>query len=688
MSSHADWERARRLWLRTAISLLAALVPLSCLAAPIESLSVLYTRAEGSAVSLELSEAFANIISDRETGELCVYRLIPTESRPPRTRVMGRQIVPWEQRQGIPLERTEVEWRNSQLLLELNFRHSVHCTAQLSKDRRKLWITLRSVDDQITLATREHLELARQSLAEGQIQAAITHYQAILTGPENPLQANALEGLGIAQERQKAWQSAIETYQLYLREYPDNGAATERVRQRLQGLLLIRNEDPPPLREVTARQHNQPLRWFGVLSGSYQRYQSKIDGSENRTLYSSFNTDINLNGRTRNEDWDTRISLAGSYAYDLENTLDDPQRLSRAYVDVLHRGSGQQLVIGRQRSHGEGLLGRFDGLRYSKSIGEQWGVNLLAGFPVLSSRNLSLESDRQIYGTSLDIKPLNSPWSGNIFLTAQMDNGLTDREALGAEIAFRKASLSGRGYLDYDLFFAELNTLMFNLNWYGEAGQLLYLAVDYRHSPTLTLNNALIGQGVSDLQDLLNQSNLNPGDLTEIALDRTATSQTISFGASADFSENWKWNADLSTWKLSDTESSAGVSGFTGTDQEGALNLQLIANDLMKTGDIHWLTLRLAKMTNSDQISLSGEVLWPLGKGWRLRPQLRLSQRQFNVSQGQERSIKPRIKLEYLGSKVWNWCLEASQEWIQSSQNQIDVSRQDQYLYSRIDWIF
>jgi len=228
---------------------------------------------------------------------------------------------------------------------------------------------------------------------------------------------------------------------------------------------------------------------------------------------------------------------------------------------------------------------------------------------------------------------------------------------------------------------------MINANWYGKAESHYYVTLDYRRSPTLTLSNALIGQTLSDLNQLVD-TGLSNGDLEEVALDRSAISQSLSAGMSRRFHPNYRWAVDSSLWKLSGTDASLGVPGFDGTDLETNLSLQLIGNDLFRDRDLVWLTLRWADLTTSQLVSFTTDWRVPINKQWRLRPKLQIYQRDLIETDGQQQSVQPHLRVEYQPGKQWNIELDMGAEWLSSEQNGISVDQVSLLLYARADWQF
>lgn len=652
----------------------------------VEGVRVLYEKPDVAAFHVNLADVFQMASVESNAGTRCAVRLQPgVPGQHQRERFTAEKLI-WDATATLPLQSVTSEWVADQLWVQLFFQRAMSCTFQLSANRKSLWVTVRPEDSAETRAIQQQMQQARAALAQGDAAAAIGLFRAILARPPHPLQQDALEYLGVALERQQDYERAAKVYQAYLNEYPDT-PGVPRVQQRLEGIVLMQASPPSALRKVDSSRSRENMRWFGVLSNSFQHYSSDQGTGKWQDLQSAWITDLNLNGRYRGDDIDARVLVSAGYWNDFNDTVPAPERLSNAFADVHHKSSGQQVRVGRQTTNGEGMLGRYDGVHYSKALGQQYAVNGILGHPVISSRDIDINSDTRLYGVSLDFTPRQSRWKHNLFVTQQTVNGLLDRRALGGEMNYLDRGQSWLAYLDYDVNFSELNTAMLSANWFGEKESHYYVALDYRRSPVLTLSNALIGQTLTDL-DQLAALGYSDSDLEAVALDRSAISQSVSAGASRRFHPHHRWAVDASLWTLSGLEESLGVPGFDGTDLETNLSVQLISNDIVWQRDLSWLTLRYANLTSSQLYSGTAEIRVPVGERWRVRPKLQVYQRSFTEMDGSETSVQPLVRLEYQPDKAWNFELDAGAEWLSSDQNGFTVERLDYLVYLRADWLF
>lgn len=652
----------------------------------LESINVLFERPDSAAFQLDLANRFQVAAVDSEVGLICVVRLQPAFTEGSTAANSGSEFLPWQASKLLPLKRVNAEWVAGQLWLKFMFARPVSCRFQISADQQSLWATVNTAVTESLSEAREKLDSARAALAQGDAAGAAALYREVLQGPENPLQERALEYLGVAQERLQQFDAAAQSYRRFLDNYPKSNGA-DRVRQRLAGITLM-----SPDEVVVSANKNEPkkaptTRWFGVLSNAYQYYSTDHGGTGSETLQSALITDLYLNGRYRSDTFDTKLVVSGGYWKDFERDTFNPERLSKMYIDTVYRPAGQQLRIGRQSVNGEGILGRFDGLRYHSDVGKRFGVNFVWGYPVQSSRDVSINSDALIYGMSVDLASQQSPWRSNVFVTRQERDNIVEREAVGAEISYQSQRYSWFSYLDYDTSFAELNTALLSGNWFGEDESHYYFSADYRRSPMLSVSNALIGQTVTDLQQL-EDSGISQNEFETIALDRTSISKSLALGASRRISERWRWSVDTSVWRLTGTPESFGVPGFDGTDLEGNFSVQLIGNDLWMERSISWLTLRYSELTSSSLYSLGMETRFPLGEHWRLRPKLQFFQRDYTSLDGSQQSIQPGLRLQYEPNDSWTFEFEASAEQLSSDRGGMQFDRNDYFMYLRMDWQF
>lgn len=649
-----------------------------------ESINVLFEKENQSAIQLKLNFPFMLVAIDSEDGNQCSIRVQPTNNQLIQSITHNKERKLWSPTASIPLLHVEAEKVAEQFMLQFNFQNTVHCVFQASRNQRAVLLTLSKESKHETDHMVEKMEQGRRAIAQGHYKKAENIYRELLKLPSHPLQQEALEYLGVALEKQQHYKEANKIYQSYLKQYPNsNGSA--RVQQRLQGLVYLNSGEFPTLQKPKPRQRKGQWKSYGFIGTGYQLYRAKQTETQWQTFQSTLTTDLNAGARYRSESIDAKLYTSLGYWYDVEESLDEPGRLSRLYADLYFINSDLQWILGRQSISGEGVLGRMDGARLRKKLNDRYRININVGYPVLSSHDIEINTDTSVTSISLDIEGNKWPWVTNLFYVKQQTGAYSERQAIGSELSWQAQAHNYVAYLDYDIQFNELNTLLLNSNWYGKQDSHTFVSLDYRRSPTLTLSNALIGQSIQDLESF----GLNSDELEEIALDRSAVSQTITLGTSRRFLPKYRWSVTSNAWRLKGTPESVGVPALLSTDWETNVSLQLTANDLFKESNLTWLTFRFANLTQGSLISFNAETRYPVSNRSRIRPRLFIYQRHFDIDGGSERSIQPQIKWQMEINQSWNVEMQAGIENLQSSRGVTGTQQRSNYfLLIRSDWRF
>ena len=528
--------------------------------------------------------------------------------------------------------------------------------------------------------SNEHLEAlmeeARQAVAKENYSRAVQLYSKILQYPENSYQQDALEYLGLARERKGQLAHAKKEYERYLSLYPE-GEGASRVRQRLAGLMTARKIPTPKSKTKSAR---APRTWdvFGGISQFYQRAISVTDADGSDVDASALTNDIDVTARRRGERYDFQARLSGSYAYDfLGDGSDSETSVSTLYLDGADRTRGISFRLGRQSRNSGGVLGRFDGLLLAYKLTDWMTINSVTGFPVANTDN-KVETDRRLYGLSIDWGTFADAWDFNTFLIEQKADGILDRRGLGGEVRYFDPIRSILTFVDYDISYDDLNTFIVLGTWILPTQTTINASFDYRNSPVLTTSNALQSQladSLEELRDLFSDS-----EIRTLAEDRTASAKTLTAGASHPFTEHFQISGDITVTTLSDTPASGGIEAVPGTGWEYFYSLQFIGSSLMKPGDISIVGLRYADGDNANSISGTLNTRYPVNHQWRLNPRVRLDYR--DNDDGTTQWIKaPSFRTEYRWRKRYRFEGEAGAEW-SSQQLEEDNSKTSSYFVS------
>lgn len=484
----------------------------------------------------------------------------------------------------------------------------------------------------------------------------------LLADPTHAYAREAQELLGIARERNGQFAHAVAEYRRYLERYPD-GEGAERVRQRLSALTTIKDSPKPPM--GTAASRAAAHRWdaYGGFAQYYRRDSYDFAGQGTTVTQSSLLSDGDFVLRRRGDrvDFSSRATLG--HLWDLlggEDGPGDQGRIYNLYVDLTDRQWDTSARLGRQSLRSGGVLGRFDGAHLSWQMQPALRLNFMTGYPVYLPSD-SPDASRVFYAIASDFLGVLPGTDASLFYNRQEVDGIEDREAIGGEIRFLDESHSLIAMVDYDVGYSALNSFMALGNWTLENGVNLSATVDYRHSPFLTTENALIGQPVSSIDDLLR--NLTEEEIRQLAADRSAEMRTYGLGASAPLSERLQVSADMTVTQLDGTPASGGVPGYPDLGTEYYYYVSLIGTSLWKEGDVSILGFRYTDGDTAKTSTLFVDTRYPLTDRLRINPRLALSLRDLAGADAEQRLARPALRVFYRMARRWQLELDLGGEW-------------------------
>lgn len=465
--------------------------------------------------------------------------------------------------------------------------------------------------------------------------------------PEHARRAEAQELLGLSRERAGQFAHAKAEYQEYMRRYP-HGPAAARVAQRLSALATL--DSRQQVESVAQAEGGMTWTSFGGWSQDYRRDSTSIRSDRFSTDFTSQSmliTDGDYSLRGRGERFDIQARINAGYMYDLlPDGPGDQTRVSLAYLEVADRKYGLSGRLGRQSKHTGGVLGTFDGATVTWQARPGMKLNLMSGFPVQTTRE-SFTTDRQFVS-------LSANWSGWIegleispFLISQTYNGLGDRQAVGGEVRWYAPGRTVVGLLDYDIDYSALNMALLLGTFQLPGRWTVTGSLDHRKSPFLTTRNALAGQPVQSLDELV--ALLGESGVRALAADRTAQADTLSLGVSRPLGERFQWSVDLTGTEMSGMRASGGVPEIPGTGMQLSLGAQLIGTSLLRAGDMSIFGLRRYQGSTTTTTSLSVSSRFPLWSGFRIAPRLRFDQREFESDGSTQLLVSPSLRLD------WHW---------------------------------
>ncbi len=459
---------------------------------------------------------------------------------------------------------------------------------------------------------------AKIALREGNYDRSIQVYNDLLQEAETGHRGEAREFLGLARERNGQLAQAKAEYQAYLAEFP-NSPGANRVRQRLAGLAAT---ETTTLVQRPARSADV----WDLAAGVAQYYRRDVlepvtDAPatvQQSTIISQ--TDVLL--RRQGERFDLAGRFNGSYYYDLEQnpaTSGDQGYVSYAYLDFVDRDLDISARLGRQSQYSGGVLGRFDGLRFSYRWRPDIAINANAGFPNDSPR-VAFSSRRFFYGASIDLENVADRWDFSAFFHLQDVDGISDRQAIGGEIRYLHGNWNVVAMTDYDVSYNILNSVLAAATWRPTNRISFNSRVNFGAAPFVTTRNALIGQPFTTIEGL--GENYSEGQLRRIARNRTAQAGYGSVGMSAAVTEKFQINADVGYSFHDNTIASAGVASLPETGGQTYLSTSLVGSSVFKTGDTTVLTYRLASTDRADSHTASIDLRYPIGNNLRISPRL------------------------------------------------------------------
>jgi len=490
---------------------------------------------------------------------------------------------------------------------------------------------------------------ARKALLERRYDQAITQYTEILSYPEHPYRARAREYLAVALERSGAHDRALVEYQAYLAEFSETDDVS-RVQTRLRTLDTALHTPDADLAAAQARASTSASDgWqiFGGVSQFYWRNQEQLVHEGNHRVSSSGVLALgDVTAVRRGERYDLLARVNGAYQYNLVDFDDDGNVgwLSHAYLDVADRQLGIRGTVGRQTRRQDGVPDRFDGIGVTYNWRPDISFSASAGFPVDSPR-YTTGGQRVFYAASAQIENLLDALSVNVYAQNQLVDGILDRQAVGSEVQYQNGRLNVVGLVDFDISYSTLNTALINGGWVLENGWRLNGLLRVGAQPYLTTRNALAGQTVSSIDELLN--NLSEGQIRTLARDRTADALTASAGLAVPLTEQLELSFDVTNRESDATRTSAGVAGMPASGAQMFYNLRIIGSSLLRPGDLNVLTLRhdATRTRNSSSILLDARL--PFSTGLRINPRLMVARRTDNRTNTNQLIAKPSIRVIY-----------------------------------------
>lgn len=527
------------------------------------------------------------------------------------------------------------------------------------------------------------MDRAKQAMISKDYRTAISYFTHILQNPDTEYHKEAQELLGLAWERSGLPAQARAEYEKYLKLYP-SGPDSDRVKQRLVGLLTARSKPVAKLKEAPrpAVQRGPTPSWnfFGSFSQFYRNQQFETDVTKAVTTDNSLNSDLVVSGRRRGTTWDQRLDFAGTHRYDfLNKTKASDGTIYSLFYELADKNDDLSMRIGRQTHNSDGVLGRFDGFIVNKRIGHNKKFSLLAGYPVEISIKDSVNTNRRFYAASLKFESVIKNLDTKFYYINQTNYGLTDRVAVGNQTQYVDNFKTMFFIADYDIHYKELNQATFIGNWRFKNNSNVNITADYRKSPLLTTNNALIGQmSATTLEQLRNFFTLP--EVEQLAQDRTGTLRSFTVSASKQLNPRYQLNGDATVSNLDGTPASGGVAATPSTGNLYYYNMNLVATNFLSSNDVTIMGLRYNTDVSSHATSGNFSTRFNINKNWRLNPRMTVELR--NNNDGSKRTTyRPRIVIQDRAARTWRFEMEFGYEYAKTKSPTLTTTDKNYYGY-------
>ncbi|MDH3519271.1 MAG: hypothetical protein OEM49_02345 [Myxococcales bacterium] len=544
---------------------------------------------------------------------------------------------------SLPLDAVRADGPAAAPRLEIRFSRPVVVEIGQADDPRSIVVSIDADSLQGRDAARGErlLREAQAALTAQEIDRAILLCTSALALEEGPHTPRALELLGVARERKGQFAQAIAQYRTYLERYPE-GEDSERVRQRMQTLISARDAPARPLRRAERPARATDYDIFGSVASYYTR-AGQIGGDfGGRLLDSSQLADVYLSGRLRTPSLELRSRVAGNYRFDYrdQSTADDA-RIRDLSVELIQRNGPLRMTLGRQSRNRGGVLGRFDGLALSYALSDSVELGAVSGFPLDTGFSNAIDTDVVLGGLRLGLRGPDERVSGELYGIYQDGPASTDRAALGGELRYRGDWGVAGGFVDYDVYFASLNRMFLVGNWNATPALDLNALVQYGNAPFLTSRSALIGSGVTSLDDL--PGNPDAAAVRDLALDRTGKATNFAIGGSYRFLDVYRFTLDLNAGRFSGTRA---LNEQDATGFEFSYLAQVSRDALFLSRDSHTLGVRAF----DGESARSAGVYWlgrlPLSDRLYVNPRL-LAEFRDAAAGANQWLLTPALRVEY-----------------------------------------
>jgi hypothetical protein len=330
------------------------------------------------------------------------------------------------------------------------------------------------------------------------------------------------------------------------------------------------------------------------------------------------------------------------------------------------------------------VLGRFDGINLGYAFNDRLRFEAVAGRPVYSTAR-DPDDSRRFQGVSTTFAPFDNDLDFGLFYIEQDIDGLTDRQAVGAEVRYFGDNQSLWSIVDYDVDFGELGSLFVQGSWRLPANFTVTGVVDRRRSPFLSLGNALVGQQLESFEEL--RLFFTEEEIRQFALDRSAATTTYTFGLSRPFTPKLSANFNASISSIDATPESGGVPA-TPQSEYSYYSADLVASSLFTEGDVGIFGLRYAVSETTDVYSTTFDTRFPIGRGWRISPRLRVDYREIKTDRSTQWIYTPGLRVQYRMGRRLRFELQTGKQFSTREMETADQDRESWFVNAGYQYFF
>lgn len=527
----------------------------------------------------------------------------------------------------------------------------------------------------------------------------------------------AQELLGNVREANGQLAHAKAEYEIYLAKYP-RGEGASRVRARLEAVLSGRSDGDvgpviagaalpapaPGSAALPAASTGAPVATAGAtdpdrgrLTLTYRFNQTAteitdlipdpdITVEDDDVFRNALTAGLQYSRVVDNGDRRVRLSFAGLADTDFETGGKTRLRISEALIAFEDRASGRTLTFGRQRLDPQGMAYRADGasLKWPTDNGVVLGA--IVGTVVDSTRDNLFSDDRYLLGASATFKEMVGPGDLSIYAVTQTDGSQTYRSAVGAEYDIDLGQGGISATLEYDLKFRKLNRFVVASAFAFDDGSRLTGRFARYLGPGLNLQNALIGQPVDTIDDLL--LTFSPSEIEGFARDRSARITTLGMTYYTSLNDKWDLALDATLQDSSGTPASGGVAAVADPGMKGYYGLRLMGGSVLRPDDQLSLGFRVATADDNTVAVVDTSWRFQVSDDLNLQPRLRLGYRNSSGIGADETFVIPSLDVRWKINRATTLQVDLGGRWSEATTPTVVTRRNEFFLTAGVSRSF